>query len=166
MFNVGDLIIYSTHGLCEIDDICEKTYNDVTRTYYVMHPVEDSRLTISTPVDSNQAVMRTIMDKADAERIVQSFQEPGVQWIEDARQRNKKYNSLVNTGDRKEISKVVNTLMRKEQEVYKNKLKMQIQDRKLLTSIQSIMFKELAVSMDTSFEKISDKINSMIKKTA
>ena len=40
MFNVGDIIIHSAHGLCEIDDICEKTYGDTTRTYYVLHPLK------------------------------------------------------------------------------------------------------------------------------
>ncbi|TFJ91213.1 CarD family transcriptional regulator [Lentibacillus salicampi] len=166
MFNVGDLMIYSTHGLCRIDDICEKSYGKVARTYYVMHPIEEPELTINAPVDGDPSMMQTIMEKDEAERVIQSFQNPGIQWIDNARQRNKKYNNLVNTGDRQEISMVANTLMRKELEVDQDKSRVYDQDRKLLAYIQGIMFRELAVSLDTTFENISEKINTMIRQSA
>ncbi|UJL47379.1 CarD family transcriptional regulator [Virgibacillus sp. NKC19-16] len=162
MFNVGDLVIYSVHGLCEIDDISEKSYGKVTRNYYVMHPLENPKLTISNPVDSDQVVMLAVMGKKEAAEIIQSFQKPGISWIEDARERAKKYNSLVNTGDRKEISKVVNTLMKVNIEASRNNQRINTQDRDLLTNTQNVMFKELALSLDTSFEDISEKVNSMI----
>ena len=57
MFTIGDTIIYSVHGLCQIDDICEKTYSDVTRNYYVLHPLSQTNLTISVPVDSDKVIM-------------------------------------------------------------------------------------------------------------
>ena len=41
MYNIGDLIIYSSHGICRIDDICEKEYYGVAKNYYVLHPMED-----------------------------------------------------------------------------------------------------------------------------
>ncbi|WP_087975155.1 CarD family transcriptional regulator [Oceanobacillus rekensis] len=162
MFNIGDTIIYSIHGLSEIDDICEKTYGNVTRTYYVLHPLEDPGLTINTPVDNNQVVMLTVLEKKEAEDILQSFQQLGISWIEDPRQRYREYNRLINTGERKEISKVVNTLMRKNQELNRNKKKMYDQDRSLLIKTQKILFKELAVSLNTSYEDVSEKISSMI----
>jgi RNA polymerase-interacting CarD/CdnL/TRCF family regulator len=32
MFDIGDVIVYSEHGLCQVDDICEKTIAGVTRS--------------------------------------------------------------------------------------------------------------------------------------
>ncbi|WP_373895434.1 CarD family transcriptional regulator [Virgibacillus natechei] len=162
MFNVGDLVIYSVHGLCEIDDIREKSYGKVTRNYYVMHPLENPKLTISNPVDSDQVVMKAVMEKDEATELMNSFQSPGIRWIEDARERTKQYNKVVNTGDRKEISKVVNTLMKTSLEAIRNQQKMNTQDRDLLTNTQNIMFMELAMSLDTSFDDINQKVNSMI----
>ena len=57
MFDIGDLIIYSAQGICHIDDICKKTYAGVTRNYYILHPVHNSKLKISTPVDNNKLTM-------------------------------------------------------------------------------------------------------------
>ncbi|WP_010531386.1 CarD family transcriptional regulator [Lentibacillus jeotgali] len=166
MFNIGDTIIYSTHGLCKIDDISERDYSNSRRTYYVMHPIESPELTINTPVNNDQSIMLAIMDKDEAERVLHSFKDQGIQWIDDARQRHKHYSSLINTGNRTDICKVANTLLRRELETHRRQIKMQDQDRKLLEYIKSIMFKELAISLDTSYENIAKLINSQIKQTA
>ena len=63
------------------------------------------------------------MQREEAEEILNCFQQPGIEWIEDNRQRSKQYKSLVNTGDRKEIAKVAITLMRKNHEASENKEK-------------------------------------------
>ncbi|AXI07764.1 CarD family transcriptional regulator [Oceanobacillus sp. 143] len=164
MFNVGDQIIYSVHGLCEIDEICEKTFGNKTGIYYVLHPLEDSRLTINVPIDSEQAVMLKVMGREEAEDILQSFQQPGITWIEDPRQRKKEYSNLINTGDRKLIVKVANTLLKKHHDANENKKRLYDQDRTLLTNIQNIMYEELAVSLDTSVGEISKRVTSMVIK--
>ncbi|MEH7418734.1 CarD family transcriptional regulator [Neobacillus drentensis] len=67
MFNIGDLVIYSIHGLSRIDDICEKTISNVTKTYYVLHPLDQANLIISAPVDSDKVVMQKMLDSEEAE---------------------------------------------------------------------------------------------------
>lgn len=162
MFNVGDVIIYSAHGLCQIDDICEKTFGDTTGSYYVLHPLENLKLSISIPTDSKKLLMQKVMEREEAEEVLHSFQQPGIEWVENVRQRTKHYSSLVNTGDRKEIAKVAITLMSKKREADSDNKKLHEHDRALLAYIQKIMFTELAVSLDTSYEEISNKVKSMI----
>lgn len=161
MFHIGDVIIYSEHGLCEIEDICDKTISDVTRTYYVMHPLGDSKLTISTPVDSDKVVMLELLSREDAMKIIDSFKQPGAKWIEDMRQRNMKYNKMVKSGNSGDIAGIANTLIRKERELSQNGRKLYDQDRKLLSTIQNILFNELAVSLETTVEEIKSRITSV-----
>lgn len=162
MFKVGDLIIYSTHGVCRIDDICERSYRDRTREYYILHPLDDPNLTISVPVDNEQVVMLDIMGKEEARNLLKSFEAPGIEWIDDAKQRNKKYSSLINSGDRDKIIQIANTLMRKQKESKINKERMYDQDQKMLEHIQRIMFQELAASLETTVDKIVERINAVI----
>ena len=89
MFNVGDLIMYSTHGICQIDEICEKTYLDVTKIYYVLHPLNNNKLKISTPVDNDKVMMLEIMDKERAETILESFKLPGIEWMKTIKKETK-----------------------------------------------------------------------------
>nr|WP_243450124.1 CarD family transcriptional regulator [Neobacillus terrae] len=58
------MIIYSAHGICKIDDICEKTISGSTIMYYVLHPVENSKhLTISIPVKNDKVIMLDLLKK-------------------------------------------------------------------------------------------------------
>lgn len=164
MFNIGDVIIYSEHGLCEIDDICDRTIAGVTRTYYILHPLEDTNLQISTPIDNDKVVMLRTMDKDEAELLLKTFNEPGVDWIDDARQRNTKYSKLVQSGDRNDIADVVNTLIRKNHELKLIGKKIYDQDRKLLQTTQTNLFNELALALNTSFEDIEQRVNEMVQR--
>jgi CarD family transcriptional regulator len=161
MFNIGELVVYSVHGICHIDDICEKAYLGVTKKYYVLHPLQDSKLTISTLVDNDKVTMLELIDKEEAEEIIESFKLPGISWIELNNQRNQLYYETVKTGNRKEISKIVNTLMRKKNEVEINGKKLSDPDNKLLTFAQNILFAELAFSLNTTFEAIYEKTNKL-----
>lgn len=44
--------------------------------------------------------------------------------------------------------------------------KLYVRDHKLLRIIQSILFHELALSLDTSFENINEQVNEMIYSNA
>jgi len=161
MFNVGDLIIYSAQGICRIDDICAKTYWGITKDYYVLHPIENCKLTISIPVD-NKVIMLGLIDKNEAEEIIESFKLPGINWIELCSERAQVYLEIVRKGNRKEISKIVNTLIRKKHRADISGKKFYQQDSKLLVFIQNILFKELAMSLNTTFEAIHERITSLI----
>ncbi|MEI4769997.1 CarD family transcriptional regulator [Psychrobacillus sp. FJAT-51614] len=163
MFNVGDLIIYSAHGICHIDDICEKTYNDVTKKYYVLHPLDNAKVSINIPVDSHTVVMLDMLDQDEAKVIMELFKSPGVSWIENNNLRKKTYTDIINTGDRREISKILNTLMRKKMETDLTKEKLLDQDIQQMYSIQQILFRDLSHSLHTSVESIRQQVSHSLK---
>lgn len=162
MFYIGDLIIYSAHGICRIDDICKNTYFGVTKDYYVLHSMENYKLKISTPVDNDKVIMQGLLNRNEAEKILQSFKLPGVTWIELDNQRTQIYYDVIRKGNRREIANIANTLMRKKNETKKYRRKFQEKDDKLLTFIQSILFEELALALNTTPEVISKKITKFI----
>ena len=166
MFKIGDVIVYSLHGLSQIDDICEKKLVDETKTCYVLHPLDQPDLTIITPVDNEKVVMLKMMDPGEAKEIVESFRQPGMKWIASDRERTTKFKSLIKTGDRRQISEIANMLMRKHHELNMKQKKLYEQDRKCLKTIQDILFVELAMSLNTTVEKISKKITNMINEQA
>ena len=160
MFKIGDTIIYSSHGLCQIDGISEKTFSGVTKTYYVLHPLNNEKLEISTPVDNK--TISTLMAKEEAQELLDLFTQPGVEWVEKGNQRTQGYSLIAKKGDRKEIAKVINTLLVKKHELENNNKKFPEQDRKILVSMQSILFSELALALNTTTEEISEKVHQLL----
>lgn len=164
MYNIGDLVIYSTHGICKINAICEKTVSGITRSYYVLHPMDNKHhLTISIPVTNDNNAILDLIDKKEAQEILKSFTFQGVEWYEKATERLTIFSDILSTGDREEIAKVINTLMRKKIELELQEKKLNEQDRKLLINSQNILFKELAISLNSSYEDINDMIIGLIK---
>ena len=53
--------------------------------------------------------------------------------------------------------------MRKEMELELDERKLYELDRKILHSVQNILFKELAISLDSSFEEIDQWVTKVIK---
>jgi Transcriptional regulators, similar to M. xanthus CarD len=163
MFEVGNLIIYSSHGICRIDGISEKDISGVSRYYYDLHPLRSAGLKISIPVDNQSILMLDLIDKDEAEEIIQSFRLPGVDWIEKSTDRNHVYSNIINTGNRQEIAKVINTLMRQKHKVELNHKKLSQQDLHMLNNTQQILFNEIAISRDTSYEAVLDEVSGIMQ---
>ncbi|WP_245604614.1 CarD family transcriptional regulator [Paucisalibacillus globulus] len=136
------------HIELNLDDISDKTYGGKTRTYYVLHPIENAQLSINIPVQNEKEIMMKVMDVEEAKEIIQSFNGPGIEWVLDVRQRNKEYNNFIQTGNRARISKIVNTLMRKKIETEYEKKHFTEQDKKLLVKTQHNLFEELAIALN------------------
>lgn len=96
MFNIGDLIIIQ-HMV--FDDICKNTYFGVTKDYYVLHPMENYKVKISTPVDNDKVIMQGLLNRNEAEEVLQSFKLPGVSWIELDNQRTQIYYDVIRKGN-------------------------------------------------------------------
>ncbi|SOC03064.1 CarD family transcriptional regulator [Ureibacillus xyleni] len=163
MFKIGDTIIYSSHGLCQIDDITEKTFSGVTKTYYVLHPVDNIQLQINAPIDNKTISMLEVMTKEQANEIFTLFTLPGIEWIEKNNQRTQIYSSIIKKGNRKEISKIINTLMTKKYELEQEGKKFPEYDRKLLLSTQKVLFADLALSLETTPEIIEEKVEKLLQ---
>lgn len=162
MFNVGDLIVYSAQGICRIDDICEKTYLGITRNCYILHPLQDPNLKICTPVDNDKVNMLELVDGDEAGEIIESFRLPGIDWIEPWGIRNQVYSKIIKKGNRKEISGLLNTLMRKKNQYEASGKKISEKDNRFLVLIQNTLFTELAMSLNTTFETINEKVSDLI----
>ena len=159
MFEIGDVVIYSEHGLCKIDDICKKDLFGETRLYYVLHPIGEQTLKISTPVDGKKKRLMRTMNREEAEELMDVFGRPGIEWVDDPKHRARAYQSLVQSGDRQKIAEVTGALMDKklntDQKIYD-------QDRKILNHVQSILFRELSMALGISIEEVANRVEERI----
>lgn len=165
MFKKGDLILYSVHGICKVDDICERTISYMKKSYYILHPINDNNLSISTPVDNYKVKILELLTKEQAEEVLESFKNPGKEWIEIDRERSEIYNNIIKSGNRNEIIKIVNTLMRVKIDLEKEGKKFHEKDKKMMLDIQNILFSELAFSLNMESDEVAKKVNSYIKQS-
>jgi CarD family transcriptional regulator len=166
MFNKGDMMIYSSHGICLVDDICSNKFQGVEKDYYVLHPIADRKLTISIPVDNESVTMLELIEKDEAEKIIDSFRKPGRSWIEINNERNQIYAETLKTGNRKDIAAIINTLMRRKYSAEQAGRKFSDKDKKLLNVVQGILFTELAISLGTTFDVVNERVTAHLSSEA
>ncbi|WP_240270807.1 CarD family transcriptional regulator [Paenibacillus timonensis] len=162
MFHEGDLIIYSVHGVCRIDEVCVKSLAGVSKSYYELHPLGNETLKISTPVDNASVLMQKLMGPEEAKTLIDSFRAPGIPWIDNNNERHHRYAAIVKTGNREEITKVASTLMRKKQGAELNHKKLGNQDNQLLLGIQNILFNEMAIALNMTFEDVVNEVQGKV----
>lgn len=163
LFKAGDLIIYSTHGVCRIDDISDKTVAGETKSYYTLHPINNSqKLQISIPVDNDNVMMLTLLEADEALEILESFRSPGVEWNPHSNNRNREFLNVVHSGNRHEIAQVVNTLSRRQIEALQANKKLYEQDRKILENAKTILVKELSLALERSESDIERQIGEYL----
>jgi CarD family transcriptional regulator len=65
MFEINDYVVYGSMGVYRIIDITKEQYNGNEAEYYVLQPVYNDNMTIKTPVNNPNALMRPIITKDD-----------------------------------------------------------------------------------------------------
>jgi len=113
-------------------------------------------------VENNKKMLSKLIDRDEAEAVLESFHSEGVKRIDQNSQRKQRYTKKINSGDRYEAAKVANTLLRKKKEVEADGKKFYKNDEEMLKSIKNILFKEIALALDLTEAAVQRKINKII----
>ena len=77
MFQVNDLIMYGNHGVCKVMDIGPISLSmvDKNKQFYTLRPVYHNETVVYAPVDNEKSVMRMIISKEDAQKLIEDIPE-------------------------------------------------------------------------------------------
>lgn len=102
MFQVDDVIIYGSQGVCRITGIEEKRISGAKKTYFVLEPVQAGGATVFAPVDNEQVrkKMRRLLTKNEIHDLIDSVSEGDAAWVENENERKDCYRKILAEGDR------------------------------------------------------------------
>ena len=77
MFEIGEYVVYGVKGVCRIEDITHIDISgaDKNRLYYVLAPIGDANGKIYVPTDNQKIVIRRVISKEEAEKLIQELPE-------------------------------------------------------------------------------------------
>lgn len=167
MFNVGDIVFYSTTGVCEVKNIGEPALAGLPThvDYYTLQPLsKNHREMIYVPTDT-KAFMRTAIDRAAAQQYVDMVVSIEPQYPET---RNPKgiqdfYSGLISSYEIPKLLQVIVSLTIKKREcAAKNKHLNQTQTN-FLRRAQEMVYNEFAYAMDKTSDEVAQLIEERIK---
>ena len=112
MFQVGDQVVYGSHGVCRVVDQEERVVDRKRMTYLALEPVGQggSKYLVPTQNAAAMAKLRRMLSREELEDMLASEEVRADSWIKDENLRKQTYRKLINSGDRIKLMRMVRTL--------------------------------------------------------
>ena len=165
MFNKGEYIVYGTTGVCQVRDITAMSTDGSgkEKLYYVLEPVGVSGSRIMTPVEGNKSILRPILSRDEAYRLIDGIQDVDQLWITDDKQRESKYKEALKTCDCREWIGIIKTLhFRKKDRLARGKRLTEV-DERYLKKAKENLYRELSIPLEIPAEEVETFIAERIK---
>ena len=150
MFQINDVIIYGTQGVCRITGTEEKCVSGKKRTYFVLKPVGDKGATIFVPTD-NEAVlrkMRRLLTKDEIHQLIDSMERENAPWEENENLRKEQFKAILAKGDHWELIQMIKGIYgyKKAREAEGKRLHMA--DERFFKDAEQILYNEFQYVLD------------------
>jgi len=165
MFAKGDFIVYGRTGICEVTDISTIKMDGVSsdKLYYILCPCHEKGGRIFTPVDNSKVVMRKVISKDEAAKLVGQIPEIETLWIANEKMREAQYKESMRTCDCTEWIKIIKTLyLRRKQRIAQGK-KITATDERYLKQAEGNLYSELSIALGVPEQDMESYITEHIE---
>ncbi|MCD7725245.1 MAG: CarD family transcriptional regulator [Clostridiales bacterium] len=166
MFEKGELIMCGGHGVCRVVDIVGNPIDrlDRKRKYYLLEPVFEKSSTIYTPVDNQKIIMRKIMNKEEAEELIDHITMIDTVWIQEEKRREQMYKEAIRTYDSQSLVQIIKTLYLRKQNRLKEGKKVLSSDEQYLRKAEELLYSEMSLALSIPKEQVEEYITQAVNK--
>ena len=164
MFKPGDMIIYGGMGVCKVEAVETKQLSKTeTKDYYILKPVYQ-RCTVSTPVDNQNVVMRPVISREEAERIIDTIPSINAPAYNNKilRQLSEHYETSIKSFDCMELIKLTMSIYRKKKIAEEQKHKFGALDERYMKKAEDMLFGEFSVALGIDKNAVANYIAEKI----
>lgn len=161
LFNIGDVVVYGSHGICKIDGIEPKQIGKETIDYYALKPVYNSSAVIFIPVDSADLTskMLDILTVDAAKKLIKEASGLPVITFDAENRKREQYNLILASNNREELASLIKTIRLERETRRAVGKKLNLIDEQTLRKSELLLFNELAFVLGVT----TDEVNQMIK---
>ncbi|MCI9571982.1 MAG: CarD family transcriptional regulator [Lachnospiraceae bacterium] len=168
MFQIGDYVICSNKGVCEVENITVLNISgaDKEKEYYILKPLYSAGSTVYVPVDSQKDhTMRKVLERTEAERLIGTIPEIPLLVITNDKMTEQMYKDCMKSNDCQELVKLIKTIHQRKQKRIQAGRKITAVDAKYFHLAEENLYGELAVALDLTREEVSGYITAAINGT-
>lgn len=164
-FNKGDHVVYSVYGVCLIEDICLKSYNNEEPSeFYVLKPVFDRVSTFFAPVNNAATAsrMRKPLTKDEIISAIRSSWNDCLEWENDRKVRMERFQSTIKQCDQKELLRLVSCIYMREKELSLSGKRLSAFDEMTLKKAEKMIENEFCFVLELPPDKIGKYIREKL----
>lgn len=160
MFQVNDYVIYGVNGVCTVKEIgaLNISGSNTEKLYYTLEPLYSKGSLVYTPVDNQKVIMRDILSKDDAWKLIEDI--PNIETIEDTDDKNREalYKESMKKYDCREWIKIIKTVNIKKQERIAQGKKIVAADEKYFRIAEDGLYGEFAIALGIPKDEVEEFI--------
>lgn len=155
MYQIGTVVNHPTAGVCKIDDIRDKKFQDLAkRTYYILHPVSGNKSTVYVPVDTQKVHLRKMMTRDEIIDLIGSTDVSIISWNEKANLRKAEYIELLRSDDIRNIIALIAFLHTKKDEYLQLDKKFPTTEERILKEAENKIHQEFSYALNMPPEQV------------
>ena len=161
MYNIGDVVMYGTFGICRVSSVEKRNFTGEDKEYYILKHIGSDKNTFYVPTD-HEAILKSICSKAEVDALIAHMNAEGLIWIENDNKRKEEYSRILKSGDKKEIIRLIKTLYLRRKKLSAEKKKLRSSDENYLNLAENMLFEEFAYALDIDRSAVVDYIEEHI----
>ncbi len=165
MYQVGELVLYGSTGVCKIEEIKEQDFPSTgeKRLYYVLRPLYEDCV-ISAPVDSDKVFIRPIISRQEAEELIGNipYIQAPVYQSKISRELTEHYEAILKRHDCRSLVQLTMSIYTKKQALLSQKRKFGTVDERFLKRAEDLLFGELAAALKIPREQVQEYISEKL----
>ena len=166
MFQPGDLVVYSTTGVCRVEAITKPnmTGADRSKEYYQLNPLYQDGL-IYTPVDHPKVIIRPIISREEAHALIDQIpainaevcHAPTLQALA------QHYQKIIRSSNCRELIEMMLSIYAKRQQAESQKRRLGMVDERFMKQAERLLHGELAAALEIPFDAVPEYIAQRIQ---
>lgn len=158
-YKVGDLVVHG-HEIGRVTEIIKDFRGQ--GPHYRIQAVSDDSLFVTTPVDQKNTLLRSIINKKDAEEIIDEILSINCVELE-VRNAEAVYNDLIRSGDHRDMVRLIKTSYEKCADKAKKGMRSNEKDKLYLRLGEKLLYSEFAVALNKSFDETKEYVMNRVQ---
>ena len=165
MYQINDMILYGTEGVCKIDSIVTKELAGETQEYYVLKPVYSENSTIYVPVHNKNLTkkMHQVLSTQEIYQLIENISDEQPDWIENENERKEKFKEIMSSGKRSWMLQMIKSLYHHQQEQQAKGKHLRSSDEYFFSEAERILYDEFALVLNIKQEQVLPFIMNQIQ---
>ena len=149
MFNIGDVVLYGSNGVCKISEITTKKVSGLKIEYYVLNPLCSKGTTLFVPTSNEKLVskMRHTLSSEEINRVIDEIAEEPM-WIDDKNVRFEFCKEVISSGDFTKLVELVRLLRFHERSQQQKGKHLHISDERFLKEAEKMVCDEISLVLN------------------
>lgn len=165
MFNINDVIVYGSNGVCKIEGIETKELMGTKKQYFVLKPINSNASTYFVPTENNRLLkkMKSLLSKEEINELIDSMVKEKANWITNESERKEKYRNIISEGNRLELIKMIKSIFIEKKEREANGKRLHASDERFFRDAERLLYGEFEYVLNLNEDQLMTYIFNRIK---